>query len=553
MEWPVWADLFVRSAILLLSAQGLGRLHNRSTAADRRNLLLFVFAFLASLPFLSALAPSIHVPVWPGHTMEANVSIETAVLLRASAEGTGSRWPAENWLFAIWLSGALAVLAFLTTGRLVLWRVSRRAAPVCDASWTDLLGELSTRFGLKRTPLMLALDGLTTPLAFGIRHPTILLPGNCAEWPDVRKRVVLLHELAHIKRWDVAAQWFASVTAAIWWFQPLAWVARRTLRRESEQACDAEAIARGVRPCDYAAELIEMARSGAPGSAWSRAAIAMARPRDLEGRLIRILNPSSRLHARNRSLAALAALTVIALTASAVSLSSKERIPHLGGLLMKRTLFSGLVTSIGLSAATINGSVFDPIGAPVADAKVSISEPDTSVKQESVSASNGKFTLDNLPAGQYILRIEKPGFTPLLREFTLQQGSNLERSFGMQAASVNKDAGVENKDAVTMLSGSATARVRVGGEMMQAKLVTKIQPVYPKSAKADRIQGAVLLDAIVLKDGTLGEINVVSSPSDVLSEASLEAVRQWRYSPVLLNGEPIEVVTNVIVNFTLVQ
>ena len=67
------------------------------------------------------------------------------------------------------------------------------------------------------------------------------------------------------------------------------------------------------------------------------------------------------------------------------------------------------------------------------------------------------------------------------------------------------------------------------------------------------MQGTVLLKMIIQKDGTPGEITVVSSPSQDLSEASLDAVRQWRYRPILLNGQPVQVLTDVTVNYTLSQ
>jgi len=78
-----------------------------------------------------------------------------------------------------------------------------------------------------------------------------------------------------------------------------------------------------------------------------------------------------------------------------------------------------------------------------------------------------------------------------------------------------------------------------------------VQPVYPPSAKAAGIQGTVEMEMVISKDGVPLDIRVVSSPDPALTESALEAVRQWRYSSTLLNGEPIEVVTDVIVNYTL--
>ncbi|MBV9767901.1 MAG: TonB family protein [Acidobacteriaceae bacterium] len=218
---------------------------------------------------------------------------------------------------------------------------------------------------------------------------------------------------------------------------------------------------------------------------------------------------------------------------------------------MKRTLISGLVASVGLSAATITGSVFDPSGASLPDAKVSILEPDTSLKQDTTSGATGKFSFEDLPAGQYILRIEKPGYAVLLREFTVQQSSSVERGFSLQLPAAKKDVGANGKQAAQLPDTGEPRRIRVGGKVMNSLQLHKVQPVYPATAKAAGIQGTVLLETVVLKDGTAGEITVTSSPDDDLSRASLEAVRQWRWSPVLLHGQPIEVVTQMQINFTL--
>ena len=97
------------------------------------------------------------------------------------------------------------------------------------------------------------------------------------------------------------------------------------------------------------------------------------------------------------------------------------------------------------------------------------------------------------------------------------------------------------------------SRIRVGGNVQAAKLVYKVNPSYPKKAKEEGRQGSVLMQAVILKDGTVGSLNLMPGAEPDLAEASLEAVKQWRYSPTLLNGEPVEVVTEVQVNFTLTQ
>jgi protein TonB len=95
-------------------------------------------------------------------------------------------------------------------------------------------------------------------------------------------------------------------------------------------------------------------------------------------------------------------------------------------------------------------------------------------------------------------------------------------------------------------------RIRVGGNVQQAKLVRQPRPVYPALAKQARISGVVKLNAIIGKDGTIQNLTVASG-HPLLIPAALEAVKQWVYQPTLLNGEPVEVVTQIDVNFTLNQ
>jgi TonB family protein len=93
-------------------------------------------------------------------------------------------------------------------------------------------------------------------------------------------------------------------------------------------------------------------------------------------------------------------------------------------------------------------------------------------------------------------------------------------------------------------------RIRVGGNVQAANLITKITPRYPANAKAARIQGVVQLSALIGADGAVEEVHLLSGDASLVP-ASLDAVRQWVYRPTLLNGKPVEVVTQIDVNFTL--
>lgn len=106
--------------------------------------------------------------------------------------------------------------------------------------------------------------------------------------------------------------------------------------------------------------------------------------------------------------------------------------------------------------------------------------------------------------------------------------------------------------AVRAEAPATQARIRVGGNVQSTKLVSQPKPVYPALAKQARIQGAVNLRAVIGKDGAVEDLTLISG-HPLLAPAAEDAVRQWVYQPTLLNGNPVEVETQIDVNFTLTQ
>jgi len=94
------------------------------------------------------------------------------------------------------------------------------------------------------------------------------------------------------------------------------------------------------------------------------------------------------------------------------------------------------------------------------------------------------------------------------------------------------------------------SRIRVGGQVQQAKMLRMVQPVYPPIAKTAHVSGTVILHAIISKDGNVEQLEYVSGPA-LLMHAAMDAVKQWRYQPTTLNNEPVEVDTTISVVFTL--
>jgi protein TonB len=110
--------------------------------------------------------------------------------------------------------------------------------------------------------------------------------------------------------------------------------------------------------------------------------------------------------------------------------------------------------------------------------------------------------------------------------------------------------GIISSTPVAVPKVATPQRVRVSQGVTQGLLIRKIQPAYPPLARQARIQGSVLLQAEISREGTIVNLRLVSG-HPMLAPAALEAVKQWRYRPYILNGEPVEVETQITVNFTL--
>jgi len=93
--------------------------------------------------------------------------------------------------------------------------------------------------------------------------------------------------------------------------------------------------------------------------------------------------------------------------------------------------------------------------------------------------------------------------------------------------------------------------VRVGGQIQPPTLVHRVEPTYPPTAVSARLQGIVILEAVVDEEGTVKDVKVLRSVNPLLDREALAAVRQWRYSPVVLNGTPVPFVLSVSLSFSL--
>ena len=321
----ILADAFVKATILLLVAAGGTLLLRRSSAALRHLVWALACAGVLVLPVASALLPNWRVAAWPSlgmapafdvtqtagpslvdrqaprhpatpaaqpevrdsrpaamQTANAPVS-DAAVRFRVATDWTALVLP-------IWLSGVAAVLVLLMVGMARIAWLDRVTGPVRDEAWLVLVADLSRELRLTRSVRVLQAPGPAMPMTWGLRRPAILLPAAADAWPAERRRDVLLHELAHVKRHDFLTQLIACVACAVYWFHPLVWLAAARLREERERACDDHVLRAGATPSVYATHLLEIARGLRAARATSLASVAMARPAQLATRLIDVLD-----------------------------------------------------------------------------------------------------------------------------------------------------------------------------------------------------------------------------------------------------------------------
>ena len=208
------------------------------------------------------------------------------------------------------------------------------------------------------------------------------------------------------------------------------------------------------------------------------------------------------------------------------------------------------------ASSKLTGTVFDISGAAVPNATITVTNNKAETIEMTTSGAHGNFDFAALAAGEYELKVVKLGFeeykAPRIivapgREFsqkiTLQPGAYMEE--------VNVVAKGAAKPQPTETAGKPT-RVRLGGDIQAPRLLNRVQPIYPTATKAAGIEGTVILHAIIGMAGHPLSLRVMNKQVDPeLARAAVEAVSKWSYSPTLLNGEPIEVDTTIIVNFTL--
>ncbi|MFL5342040.1 MAG: M56 family metallopeptidase [Gemmataceae bacterium] len=235
--------------------------------------------------------------------------------VQSPAPGTGSaRAPfsaVAQCLPWLWLIGSPLTLLTTATGLLGVERLKRRTTWLREGELPDLCRRLARSLGIAREVTVGVCERLAAPILVGVVRPLILLPpAALTGWSVEQVEMVLLHELAHVRRWDTLANFLQRIVEALLFFHPVVWWLSAWIRLERELCCDRVVIARTGRPREYAGVLAALAP---PDPAVRHAALAMAE-NSLVTRIRRILNPEYRtMNASPKALVLAAALPIAAL------------------------------------------------------------------------------------------------------------------------------------------------------------------------------------------------------------------------------------------------
>jgi TonB family protein len=221
----------------------------------------------------------------------------------------------------------------------------------------------------------------------------------------------------------------------------------------------------------------------------------------------------------------------------------------------------------GQVPGALSGTVYDPSGGVIPGVTLMLSSGGQSTvstaggvrtvaeSQQAVQAttdSAGHFSFPGIAPGRYVLSATLPGFRTLHDEFDLKAAADWDRPVTLPVGTLQETISVKATRTFAAAAASAGGPIRVGGNIRVPRKLADVRPIYPESMRAEGREADVQLEATIAGDGSVASVHVVSAQIHPdFAIAAIDAVRQWRFSPTLLNGKPIDVVMTVTVHFSL--
>jgi beta-lactamase regulating signal transducer with metallopeptidase domain len=328
----IFCELLLKSIAVLALAGTVTVFWRNASAASRHMIWTLALATLLVLPFTKLAAPrwTIGLPVKTVQTVlppvaaPVDVMAVTARETAAPVSGPAHSRSLPSWqtlLMLAWMAGVVAVLSYRMVGSWRLQRLRLQSEPVTDEQFPSLVAEcgLENRVELRRS------SHCRVPLVWGLWRPVVVLPDAALAWPQERLTATLRHEFGHILRQDCLTLLLAQVVCALYWMNPLVWLATRQLRMAQEQACDDLVLRSGASAADYAELLVQTVRSLNSQRLVGRHALAMAQPSTLATRVAAIVDDRLNRGPLGRSAKVIGAVAVVALVAGSSLLQAKDK------------------------------------------------------------------------------------------------------------------------------------------------------------------------------------------------------------------------------------
>ena len=213
------------------------------------------------------------------------------------------------------------------------------------------------------------------------------------------------------------------------------------------------------------------------------------------------------------------------------------------------------VTAQQAGPAALQGVVYDSSGAVLPGVEMALVN-EQGVKWTTPTDGTGRFEFAPVGAGKYVLEASLPGLHPFKQEIALERERDWKKTITMQLGELQETIQVTARrprtPAATPAPAGPAGPVRVGGNIKQPTKVKDVRPVYPEALQAAGLEGAVKLDVLIDVDGNVASVRPMNSiVHPAFAQAAADAVKQWKFTPTLLNGRPVEVAMTASISFSL--
>ena len=307
--------ILIKSFAILLVVFIIGSLLFRNPAVNRTFVYRLGFLSILLLPFLSLIIPQYDIFLF-NLIPSLDISL-TEKVATSSIQSIGLADEQINQislLFYIvigWVVGSSVVLSRIIIGEYLTYKIQRDSSPIIDTDLDKLIYNIKHELHLNQSIETKISTQASVPFVTGLFKQTIILPYAFLMWTKDKQKMVLVHEIAHIKRND--RLWFllSSIATVLYWFNPLVWVCRKKIIIDTEIACDNYVLSKGYNAKSYAEHLLNIAKDLKYNLFVSPINLNMARKTQLEGRLMSILKEQKRVLKVKPSLAAMVIVVTI--------------------------------------------------------------------------------------------------------------------------------------------------------------------------------------------------------------------------------------------------